>query len=633
MRPVLFDSRATTYDTNGLGRLECVSCVVTEERNGMYELEAQVPESAELASSLEMDSILLVKPSQGASMQAFRVYKITKPINGLFTVQAQHISYQLSNIPTMPFSMAASSSACAQVLAALKSNSVESCPFSFWTDVTTISSYNQTIPASIRQRLGGVEGSVLDQYGGEYEWDNWTVKLHKNRGVVVPTATLKYGKNITDLTQEEEISSTVTGVCPYWQSEVDGTVVTVTLPEKVVESQYADNYAYRRTIPLDLTQDFQSQPTVAQLRAAARAFVNQAELGIPKVSIDVSFVHLADTEEYKDIAPLETVNLCDRINVYFEKLGVSTTAKVVKTVYNVLTEKYESIEVGSIRSGLATTIASQDTAISEMQGVIFKDIDGKINSAINSATAWLTSSGGYVVAVKNDDGTWKELLFLDSDDTETAKNVLRINENGIGFSSSGVDGPYTQAWTLDGKLVIGGTNVPSLTVCDNSNNVLFQIDSSGMAWNSQYSSMAKSGLLSSTIEWEESRVDYQGNPFKYYYQRRVEFGNGKFVMYGRDRTSLDSDSWDNVPWRPMMTIHGDHASHLAGIVAYEADLNLRSRNNIYMGADEAIWISAPEVYMGDSAAGTSETGIAGGLTYTGTYNGMRFINGMFLGTE
>lgn len=497
MRPILFDEKATDYSTNGLGRVGCVSCIVTEERNGIYELEAEAVIGSENADKLEMNSILVVRPSVGASLQAFRIYNISKPINGHFTVLAQHISYQLSHIPAMPFGVAASANACAQTLAALKSNATEACPFTFSTDVTTASSYTQTVPASIRQRLGGVEGSVLDMFGGEYEWDNYAVKLHKNRGKTVATATLAYGKNITDLTQEEYISSTVTGVCPYWKSnDEDGKLVT--LPEKVVESQHADAYAYRRTVALDLSSDFEEEPTVEQLRNAASVYVNTAGLGIPRVSIDVSFIDLAGTEEYKDIAPLEEVKLCDMVNVYFDKLGISATAKVVKTVYNVLTERYDSVEIGSIKTDLASTIYGQDGAIedaSNRASFAVRQASNNLQDSINNATKWLTQSGGYVLAVKNADGSWKEMLFMDANDTSTAKNVLRINENGIGFSSKGVDGPYTQAWTLDGKIVIGGTNVPSLTVYKSDGSVLFQVDRDGVEWNAANSSMTKTGVL------------------------------------------------------------------------------------------------------------------------------------------
>lgn len=486
MKPILFASNATNFTTNGLGRLDCHECKVTEERNGQFELEMTIAESALHANQIEMTSIIVARASQGSGLQAFRVYRITKPLNGVFKVYANHISYQLSLIPTMPFSVVASVHACEDTLDGLVSNAVEACPFSFTTDVTTVASYSQTTPASIRSRLGGVQGSVLDQFGGEYEWDNYDVTLHENRGVTIPTVTLRYGKNITDLNQEENIANTITGIVPFW-ADNEGNLVT--LPEKVVNSSHASDYPFKRTVPVDFSDDFEEQPTEAQLRTKAQAYVTG--IGVPVVSIKLSFINLADTEEYKDVAPLQSVNLCDVINVQFEKYGITTTAKIVKTVYDVLGEKYESLEIGSLRSSLATTINDQNASTQTEIASKF----GKIGDEIDNATAWLTNSGGYVVAVKNTDGTWKELLFLDTNDTATAHNVLRINENGIGFSSSGVNGPYTQAWTLDGRLVIGGTNVPSITVYDSQSNIIFKADATAMIWNATNSSMDSSGVI------------------------------------------------------------------------------------------------------------------------------------------
>ena len=499
MKPILFAPSATTFNTNGLGRLNFISCTVTEERNGMYVLEGTIAEDELHASALEMNSIILAKPNHSSANQAFRVHKIVKPMKGIYSISAEHISYQLSYIPTMPFAITAGSSACANTLAALKSNAAESCPFTFWTDVTTVASYKQTAPASIRSRLGGVEGSVLDQFGGEYEWDNYTVKLHRQRGVQTPNVTLRYGKNIIDLNQEKEINNTITGVCPYWMDS-EGTNI-VTLTEKTVDSSTASSYPFKRTVPLDMSGDWEEAPTESQLRTRAQAYVNASGIGIPKVSIKVSFVNLPDTEEYKDVAALQSVNLCDYVSVQFEKLGISTTAKVVKTVYNVLTERYDSIEVGALRSSLAGTISDQN---SEIQGYIdntrtmFKNFDATIQDDIAGATNWLTSADGYVMARKDANGHWKELLFMDTNDASTAHNVLRINQNGIGFSSNGVNGPFTQAWTLDGKLVVGGTNVPSFTVYDSSNNIIFQTSRSGTVWNSTNSSMSADGTISAT---------------------------------------------------------------------------------------------------------------------------------------
>lgn len=477
MKPILFAENSTQFNTNGIGRMaDAIYCKVVEERNGMYELEMQYPVGGQHYNDIAIRNIIVAKPSAGSGLQAFRIYKITKPINGKVTIYAQHVSYDLTKNVVMPFSVTASSTAANATLQGLKTNAVETCPFDFETDVNTVASYNQKAPGSIRQRLGGVQGSVLDQFGGEYEWDNFTVKLHKNRGIS-KDVTLRYGKNITDLEQEENIANTVTGVVPYWINTEE--TETVTLTEKVVYAPNAERYSTKLTVPLDLSGDFEEKPTQEQLRNKATIYVNQSGFGLPKVSIKLSFVNLADTEEYKDILPLQEVSLCDTIKVQFERLGIDTTAKVVRTDYDVLNERYNSIQVGSIKSSFATVINDMNASMATEVEVANKRVFADTADFVDNATAWLTSSGGYVVANRNPDGSWKELLFLDTNDVDTAHNVLRINQNGIGFSSTGVAGPYTQAWTLDGRLVVGGTNVPSIICYDSNGNIVFSADRTG----------------------------------------------------------------------------------------------------------------------------------------------------------
>lgn len=468
MKPILFADDETNFTTNGLGRLDCISCIVTEERNGAYECEMEVSASSAHASEIAMNSIIGVIPCDGGSLQAFRVYEISKPIHGRFKVYARHISYDLTKIPCMPFSVAASPSAAASTLAGLKTNAVEACPFTFWTDLTTASSYKQTLPASIRQRLGGVEGSVLDQFGGEYEWDNYTVKLHKQRGSIDTGITLRYGKNITDINQEENIAATVTGVVPYW-SDMDG-VNVVTLPEHVVYSANADRYPFHLTEVLDLSGKWEEEPSVNSLRLAAQAYVNKSGLGIPKVSIEVSFVELWQTEEYKEVAPLQRVKLCDEVTVEFEKLGISETAKIVRTEYDVLAERYKSVTLGNLRSTFVSTLNDQNA--STLQTIDLRTV--QISDAINQATAWLTSPNGYLVAVKNQDGSWKELLAMDTNDPETAQKVMRLNENGLGGSSTGIDGPYVSAILSDGTIV--ATRIATGMLQDHNGNFVLDLD-------------------------------------------------------------------------------------------------------------------------------------------------------------
>lgn len=591
MKPILFSKDATQFNTNGLGRLDAITCEVTEERNGAFELEMTIAETALHASEIEMSSIIVVKVPDKSNLQAFRVYKITKPINGKFTVYAQHISYQLSYVPVFPFEVTASSSACAQAFIKLKANAAENCPFNFSTDVTTVASFALSAPMSLRSTLGGVEGSVLDKFGGEYSWDNYNVYFKKNRGVTTPNVYLRYGKNITDITQEKYISNTYTGICPYWRDSEGNNLVTLT--EKVIHSQYAANFPFQRTLVLDMSSDFQEQPTESQLRNAATAYLNTTGVGIPTVSIKLSFVSLSDTEEYKEIAALQSVNLCDIVGVEFEKLGISTTAKVVKYVYDVLTERYDSIEIGSVKTSLASTISSTNEAITALQSTMttkFGQMGNEMRDEIFNATAWLTSGDGYVVAVKATDGSWKELLFMDTPDVETAHNVLRVNQNGIGFSSTGVAGPYTQAWTLDGKMVIGGTNVPSLTVYDSNQNVLFRINANGMIWNAANSSMDSTGVL--TCTGATIRTSPTGS-----------------------RIVLDSSS----------SLKGYYGDTLHNII------NMSNRNNndndLIIDADHELHIRTPKVYVSNTSYGT------GGGTVYETYNnyndGYSFVSDVY----
>lgn len=460
MNPILFAKNETVFTTNGLGRLQCLSCEVTEERNGMLELEATLLISSPHADEIEQLSIIGAKAHDGGDIQAFYVYKITKPINGRFTVYARHISYRLSDIPCMPFTIESGPNACAQALAGLKSHATEPCPFNFYTDKTTVAPYKQSIPASIRQRLGGIEGSVLDQFGGEYEWDNFDVHLWNKRGRVFETTgiSLRYGKNITDIEQEEAIANTVTGVVPYW-IDTDGTNLVVLpddqeTPNHAMYSDNAGNYPYHLVQVLDLSSHFEEKPTVAQLKSVAYAYVHKDGFGEPKVSIKTSFVNLWETEEYKDIAPLEHVKLCDEVQVYFEQLDINVIAKVVKTKFDVLEERYNSVEIGTIRTSLAQTVTDRNKNIDTM----FIDQMTRVDTAITNKTSWLTAANGYVVARLNQDGSWKELLFMDTNDPTTARNGLRINNLGIGIWSYAVsggnvlDGPYDTSWTISGRI-------------------------------------------------------------------------------------------------------------------------------------------------------------------------------------
>ena len=440
MIPILYDKTETEFKTLGIGPLsDAISCEVTEERNGSYELRMTYPITGVHYSDIVNEAIICAIPADGADAQPFRIYKISRPINGKISVYAEHLSYQLSHIVVMPFT----AHGAGNTLSGLIDNSIGDQPFSVWTDIANgTTEYNQTVPASFRSRLGGVSGSVLDCFGGEYEFDQWAVKLHAHRGTNRGVS-IEYGKNLVSVTQEENIANVVTGVVPMWKSNDGNTVVT--LPEVMIESEYAERYTYKRNIVYDFSSDFQDQPTEEELRAKAESYVSSNLIGVPEVSIDVDFVALSDTEEYKDLER-ERINLCDTVTVRFAELGIDTTAKVVKTVYDVLGERYTKVSIGSVKASIVDTVNS----IQQTQKEDSDTFKSFVTSTLAKQKEIMTGGLGGHVIVNYVNGYPSEIVIGDTDNIETMKHCIVINKNGIGFSN-GYNADVSSAWTIDGK--------------------------------------------------------------------------------------------------------------------------------------------------------------------------------------
>ena len=726
MIPILYDAGETAFATNGLGGLsDAITCKVTEERNGAYELEMQYPVDGRHFSDITHSRIIWAVPADGKPGQPFRIYKITKPLNGKCTIYAEHISYQLNHIPVMPFT----ATSCADALNQMVQHAAQDCPFDVWTDKEVDGPFTLLHPEQFRAILNGQQNSITDVYGkGEYEFDRWTVKLHQNRGtntgapwygvpwyserariteiriskditgisryafyeamnvesvvfeegsvlqtignqaffkctslkeitlpdsvtstgtyvfaecsaletVVLPAGmsrintrlfnksanlasvyvpdgvtyivntaffgcdnvvlsvaansyaqkwavdnnvqytvrdakvlysgscgeniiwelysdgklvlsgsgnmydipattgvVIRYGKNLTDLKQEENIEGTITGVCPFWASDETGEIVT--LPENAIWSANADNYPYRRTRVVDFTSDFEETPTEDQLRTRAKKYIEDNNIGIPDVNITIKFVPLWQTENYRDLAVLERVNLCDTISVYYDKLGVTATAKVVKTVYNVLKERYDSIEVGNAKTTLASTISQMGETITN-----------QTQNAVSSLRSWVSYQsqlitgglGGYITFVYNQDGTPAELLVMDQPSIGSAVNLIRMNNGGIAFSNNGYNGPFVSAWTIDGSfsadfvrtgtmvanrirggtLTLGSQDNDSgvLEVYDAANNLVVRADNTGLK---VYGSDGSYVVMNAT----DGFAGYDRNGTKIYWAASQEF--------------------------------------------------------------------------------------------------------------
>lgn len=436
MIPILFGPTATVFDTNGLGALaDAVSCKVTEELNGAFELALTYPLTGKRFGDIQPRGIVLAKPSPYAAAQPFRIYDISKPMRGSITVYARHLSYDLSGIPVSPFTAGSLSAA----LNGLKSNTVTPCPFTFQTDKSVSAGFSVAVPAAIRSLLGGQSGSVLDVYGGEYEWDGYTVKLLTRRGQDNGVS-IRYGKNLTDLTQEENIANVATGVYPFWQS-LDGRVVEA--PGKIVNAP--GTYNFVRILPLDLTGEFETEPTPEQLQTRAQTYVERNGIGVPAVSISVAFQPLEQTEEYRHLALLEKVQLGDTVTVEYPALGVSATARVAAAVYDVLLDRYERVQLGSVRSRLSTTITEQQKEIEQRP---------TLSASQRLTNTILGALGGAVRLLDTNGDGWPDTLYIANDpDPAKATKVWRYNYEGWAASTNGYNGPFVLGATLDDGLL------------------------------------------------------------------------------------------------------------------------------------------------------------------------------------
>ena len=438
MKPILFPSDATTFSTQGLGALtDALSCVVTEERNGQYELVLQYPITGIHFEDIQDRCLIYAIPSPHRTPQPFRIYRIDSPINGIVTIYAQHISYDLSGIPVKPFTGAVS---CSDALQKLIDNSVVSNPFTIWTDKSVVGDYSVTRPQSCRALLGGSEGSILDVFGkGEYEFNEYQIKLYvsrgQDRGFVI-----RYGKNLIDLNQERNIQNVVTGIYPFWKSE-EGEIVQ--LDSYIVNAPGDFDYTKIKTV--DFTDKWEEAPSQADLLAAANKYITDNEVGVPDINLTISFTELGTLEE---------CDLCDIVTVVFEQLGIREQAEIIKIQTDVLLERYNNIQVGKPKVTLADTINIQNKELEKVP-----NLTTMAQVVIDQTNLITGQMGGYFRVIYDNDPaspTYEEptgWAIMDTPETETCQNVWRFTAGGMGHSSTGWAGPYSDiAITMDGRI-------------------------------------------------------------------------------------------------------------------------------------------------------------------------------------
>lgn len=376
MIPILYEKDETAFDSNGLGRLrDCISCVVTEERNGIYECDFEYPVDGVNYDRIQCGRIIAVEHNESNDVQPFDIVSYTKPIDGIVTFHCVHISYRQSYLTATGSNINSLADAFT-----LLGNAQPSNPFNYWTDKdsTGYMASGDGVPHSVRSILGGMEGSILDSYGGEYEWDKWTIKLWSARGQYRDFS-IRYGVNMLDYNEEYDSSGCYSSCIPYW---TDGT--TTIVGDKQTNGGVNPS-GREQCIPLDVSEKFEGQPTKAQVEAMGLSVMNGSNPTVPSQNIKVSFVRLQDMGEYADYQNLLQCKLCDTINVIFPDFNSSGTFKIVKTVWNVLTGKYDEMELGDLSISLSEALGITDKSDSRIvtEWTLISTVTGNTSTSVD----------------------------------------------------------------------------------------------------------------------------------------------------------------------------------------------------------------------------------------------------------
>ena len=365
MKPILYNATETLFDSYGLGEIDANKATATREKNGNYSLYIEYPVGGFLTPLFKQDMRIKSDAGVRTKNQTFYISRIVKDSSHVIKIYAKHISHLTETMGIVHGTIAVGDANAA--LSRWSESLVGGVEFRTWSDIETEGKTSWTVDKfkTAREALGGIEGSILDVWGGEYEFDNTTIRLHKQLGRKTPTV-LQYGRNILSAEEDENSESSYTSIYPYasYTPEADeggrqADPVFVTLPEKIVDSQWVKMYADRRVQVVDFSSKFAEKetPTLDKLRKMAERYVHDNRIGIPKTSIKVEYVDLAKTLDYADMAFMEEVELCDIVPIFYTKIGLTNEdGKVVVVNYDVLNDRNESIEIGTIGQGMKSAM-------------------------------------------------------------------------------------------------------------------------------------------------------------------------------------------------------------------------------------------------------------------------------------
>lgn len=368
MKPILYKANETTFETYGLGEIDATKALVTRERNGNYTLYIEYPASGRLASVFKNDMRIKSDAGLRTKNQTFYISRILKSSKGIIKIYAKHISH-LTEFMAMRNGTLANGTA-SSALSIWASNTLGGVRFDTWSDITTSNRTSWDIAnfKNAREALGGREGSILDVWGGEFEFDNTTIRLHKQLGRKSPIV-LEYGRNILSAEDEQDIGATYTSIYPYATYTPDSTgstdghseAITVELPEKYIDSKYVGLYNERRVEIVDFSSSFKEKevPTAAKLRNLANAYIINNNVGLPKINTKIEYVDLSKAQDHASNQILEEAELCDIVPIYYPPIGItSEDGKLTTIVFDVLRGVNDSVEVGTIGEGIRSAMTS-----------------------------------------------------------------------------------------------------------------------------------------------------------------------------------------------------------------------------------------------------------------------------------
>ena len=360
--PILYKANETNFEHLGVSVLSDASkCYVSRERNGIYILEFDYPVNGKDVDKIKEGMYIKADAGYRTKNQRFIVSKITKTQNE-FKLYCQHISQVKTTMNAIRPDITVTSVSAMGALRAWRDNLLDSREeFFVQSDISTLNSTTWKVEniENARDALGGKAGSILDVWGGEYEFDNLNITLHKSMGIDNPTI-IAYGKNLLDLEQEQSILETYTSVFPFKKYTDDNNrEQLITLPEILLDSTHLNKFTHRRILKVDFSSD-ENLKTVEQLRSKAKSYIKSNNVGVPKTNLKINYQDLSKVEGVFDNPALEQIDLCDRLKVYYNELGIlNENAKVVKVIWDVILEENHEIEVGDGRSSFTDSTSAK----------------------------------------------------------------------------------------------------------------------------------------------------------------------------------------------------------------------------------------------------------------------------------